>query len=529
MAEIKKENEELNKGLRLIAKSSFIIFICLFIGKILVYIYRAIIARFLNPEVFGLYSLAIMISSWFALIASLGFSENLPRYMPIFRGKKRLDNVQYIFRFSLKFLTISSLIAAGILFILSKFIAINIFHNSELIIFLRYFSLAVPLIVIATPFIAALRSYEKITWHALIGYIFHNIVSVISIIILLYLGLHTKAIIFSYLLGIFITLASAYILSKKVIPEIFRRDFKIDKEKKQISKEFIMNSLPLLFASFVGVLSAWIDSFSLGFYKSAFEVGLYNAAMPIAMLLGITPELFMQLYVVLIGKEYAKNNNGTIKELTKQIEKWIFIINLPAFILIFTFPDVFLNILFGQNYIISKYALRILVIGTFSLSIIGPTSRKLILMAGKSKLLLYNTIIFAGSNFLLNSILVPMEKIGTIDNANGLVGAAIATVISSLIFSIITIIQIKTNLSFVPLRKKMLRVLMAGLLATIPLLFFKQFFVINLTSLVLLGILFISSYILLIFITGCLDKNDLLILGSIKKKFFSKKSQYITN
>ncbi len=510
--------KEVNTGLKRIAKTATILFICLLIGKVLVYVYRVIIARYFGAETYGLYSLAIMVTAWFSLIASLGFSEGLTRYLPLLRGKKETENAKYIFKFTTKILIISSILLRIILFLSSELIAVQIFHNVKLIIYLKFFSLAVPLIVLGTPFNAALRSYERTTWHSLIAYVFHNIASVLLILILLSLKLTAMAIIFSYLFGLLVTFVSSYSISRYLLPSLYKKNLIANNEKKALSSEFIRYSLPLLFASFVGIFYSWVDSFSLGYLKTAVEVGLYNAAMPIAMLLGIAPELFMQLFFPLINKEYAKNNLYAIKEISKQVNKWIFIINIPAMVLVFIFPEVVINVLFGKEYIAASTALRFLSLSSFLLSIFVPVSRKIIQMKGKSHVFLYD-IIFAGVlNFTLNMLFIPLPQIWFIENSNGINGAALATLISSAIMSVIYVVEAKHYISAIPFRRKIINILLSSLILGGILFFIKQFFITNLINTIILSLFFILAYIVILFLTGCLDKNDLSIINAFKNK-----------
>lgn len=69
----------------------------------------------------------------------------------------------------------------------------------------------------------------------------------------------------------------------------------------------------------------------------------------------------------------------------------------------------------------------------------------------------------------------------------------------------------------------MINITFVALIPTGLLFFIKQFIEINLLTLIVLGILFISLYVLLILVTGCLDKNDKLILELIKEKVYKKK------
>ena len=515
---MENNQKEVDTSLKLIAKTATILLVCLIFGKLLVYVYRVIIARYFGAETYGLYSLAIMVTAWFSLIASLGFSESLTRYLPLLIGKKKTESARYLFKFSIKILTFSSILLGILLFLLSELIAINIFHNENLIIYLKFFSLAIPLIVLGTPFNAALRSYGKTTWQALVGYVFHNVANVVLIIILLSLQLNTTAIILSYLFGFFVTFVCSYSISRYLLPELYQKNFLEKKQKKILNSEFIKYSLPLLLASFVGVFYSWVDSFSLGYLKTAVEVGLYNAAMPIALLLGIAPELFMQLFFPLINKEYAKNNFYAIKELSKQVNKWIFIINIPAMVLIFTFPEIVINLLFGPEYLGASTALRLLSLSSFLLSAFVPVSRKIIQMKGKSHIFLYD-VIFAGVlNLTLNILFIPLPKIWIMENASGINGAALATLISSAVMSVVYTVEAGHYISATPFRRKIINISISALILGGILFFIKQFFIINLLNTIILSLFFLLIYIAVIFFTGCLDKNDLLIVSSFKEK-----------
>ena len=143
----KNTEEQVNKGLKLLVKSSFIVFIGLFLSKVLTYVYRIIIARHFGPEVYGLFSLAIMVLGWFVAISSLGLADGLGRFIPLYRGKKEYNKIKYLLKISVTILFFSSIIAAVILFFSAKFISINFFHNSNLIIFLKIFSFLIPILI----------------------------------------------------------------------------------------------------------------------------------------------------------------------------------------------------------------------------------------------------------------------------------------------------------------------------------------------------------------------------------------------
>lgn len=515
----KKPTNPVNNSLKLLVKTSVIVFIGLLISKILGYTYRIIIARYFGPETYGLFSLAIVISGWFIAVSALGLSEGLLRFIPLYRGKKEYEKIKYLFRYILIILTITSILSGLLLFFLSGIIATNIFHNSGLIIFLRIFSILVPASVIGYPFLAALRAHEEIPWYSFIFNIAQNVIKVAFIGLFVLLGIIANDIVaWSYLIGVASILLIGYLVCKYKIPHIFYKDRLAEEDKILLKREIFSYSIPILFYSLISTIFYWIDSFSIGIYKSAIEVGFYNAAVPLAMVLGIAPELFMQLFFPMITREYSKRNIGLIEELSKQVSKWILLVNLPALALMLVFPGAFINIFFGSQYLVAQNALRILVIGSF-ISSLFIVSNNLVSMIGKSKLVLMNIVIASAINLALNSILVPMQKIGFIDNSLGLNGAAIATLVSVIVFNLLFVFQAYKHLSIVPLRKKMLNLVISAGIAT-SLLFYART-IINSNDLLTLSLLifaFLAIYIGLIFATKSLDENDFMIIKSIWKK-----------
>lgn len=509
-----KSNEKFEGSLKLLVKTSIIVFIGIFLSKVLSYVYRIIVARYYGPEVYGLFSLAIMVFGWAVAFSSLGFIEGLLRFIPQYNGKKESEEISYIFRFATKVLFITSIVSAILLFMLSNFIAINIFHNAELELLLKILSIFVPIAVLSNVFLAPVRSYEFIGMNSFIYNILQNIVKVLSLGIFILISFNASSTVISYGLGFLTVLMASFIFCKYKISNLFLKSKLASKNKKKIRKSFISYSFPLLFFGMISILFYWIDSFFLGYFKTAEIVGFYNAAVPIALLLLITPDLFMQLFFPMINRYYTNKDYELIKQLSKQIGKWVFMANLPIFILIFIFPGAALNILFGSQYLLAENSLKILIFGSFIMAI-SIISNNLLSMAGKSKLVLIDIVIASIVNIILNIILVPMSIILGIDNSVGMIGASLATAISMILLSILFFFQARKNLGILPIRNKMINILLIGIISTIGLLYLKNQVPFSIIRMV---ILFLLAYILLLIISKSLDQNDWKIVGAIFRK-----------
>ena len=502
------QEKELNKSLKLIVKSSMFVFIGFALAKILGYLYRIIIARYFGPEVYGLFSLTIMILLWFVSFFSLGFFDGILRFIPIYRGKKETKKIRYIIRFSLLTLFLSGILAGFLLYALSEFISINILHDPSLILFLKISSFSIPFYILSYTLLAIINAYENIKAHTFISDFLFNFIKLVFLVLFIILGIGINGIIFSYMLGMVGIFFIAYFYSRYKISEIFGKSEIGNSEKKILRNELFLYSWPLIFLGIISTIFPYIDSFVLAYFKTTYDVGIYNAAVPIAELMTFVPALFIRLFFPLATREFYQKNFEVVEELSKQVQKWILIAILPFFLMMVIFPGAFLNIIFGSEYISAENSLRILTIG-FLFSSLITVSYYLIMMVGKTKIIFVDIIIGSILNLILSIILIPKY---------GINGAAIATTISNIIMGLLFFFQANYYTGFIPLRRNMLKITISSIIPTLLLLYSKQFVPINLINIIFQASFFLLFYLFLIFITKSLDKNDFMILNAFKRK-----------
>lgn len=504
---MQNSQKHLNASLRLLAKSSFVVLITVLLSKILTYIYKIVLAREYGAESYGVFVLSLMLVGWLTIFSKLGFGEGLARFIPLYKAKNENNKASYLIKKSLTITASLSIISGVLLFAVSRFIAVNIFGNLELEIFLKIFSLAIPLTVLSSIYLSILRAYEEIFWVSFIGNILQSIVNLGTILLLIFLNTGAISISISYTLGMLAVLITSRILVHKKVPKNF--DFTAIKEKNRLFKEFSSYSTPLIFFGIIISILHWTDSFMIGILRSVREVGLYNAAVPISLLITISIDLFRQLFLPLVTKEYSKNEIGNVRELSKQIGKWVYMVSLPVFILLYLYPDFFIELLFGAEFVVAAGSLRILAIGAMFVSLF-EVSKELLSMEGKSGLILKDTLAVFIINVVLNLVLIPKF---------GINGAAIATTTSLATLGVMFALQARKDLNIIPLRKKMLNISIAGFGAMISLIALNSLIADTIVLKLLSFCVFLGIYVLLIFVIGCLDKNDKSVLSAIRLRF----------
>jgi O-antigen/teichoic acid export membrane protein len=512
----KEKDSDLDNNLKLFIKTSFFVFIGIIICKILTYVYRIIVARNFGLEVYGFFSISLMIFTLASIIALFGLGDGILRYFSSYRGTNDKANMKRLYKFVLKFLIISSIIITIAVFFLSNFIAVSIFHNEKLAGMIKLFGLALPFYMLYLVFLNILKSFEKISLFSLISNIIEPSSKILVMVILIFLGLnYTLSISISFVITSLLLLVISYFFYKLYISDFFIHAKEV--ENKGLISDFLKYSFPLMFSSIVIFIFGWTEIFLLGYLKSVNEVAIYNVALPIALLLTITPTLFTYLFFPIINKEYARKNLDLIKELSKQIGKWIFIINAPFLILFLIFPGAIINILFGSAYLGGKIAIIFLSIGFFIMSQ-NEIPYNLLNMEKRSRLILLNILLTIVLSIILNLYLIPMPMIGFIDNSTGIAGAAISTMFANIFYCALTFFQAYFYLKIIPLRKKMFNIIISSIIAGFLLAKIKNLVTINLFNLFWLVGAFILIYLALLFLTRSLDKNDLKIFNTIKYK-----------
>ena len=380
--------------------------------------------------------------------------------------------------------------------------------------FLKIFSFIIPFAILGELLLSVIRAYEKIGWFSFISNIVGSFVSLSLIIFFIFLGMGSVSVPLSYLIGSFSVFIVSFFVCRITLPNLFNRDRKIisNQKNRKTFKKVFSYSWPFVFQGFTLYIFYWADSFMIGIFKTLEDVGFYNAAVPIALLLVLPLDIFRQLFFPLVTKEYSKGNIEEVRQLSKQIGKWVFIITAPFFILFLIFPEVFINFFFGEEYTVAKNALRFLSISALFSAIFG-ISEDLISIKGKSKIILLDMVFAAGINIVLNFIFVPLY---------GISGAGFATMLSLIIFNIILILQAHKYFLVIPIKRKILKISLILILSTVVLLIIKPSIERNLFSLLLYCSFFLAIYILLVISTNCLDKNDWYILKTIFKKLKSR-------
>jgi O-antigen/teichoic acid export membrane protein len=443
------------------------------ISKIIQLIIFVFLARALGKDDFGILSFGFAFAFLIVIIADFGLSTLLIR--EISRNKK----------LAAKYLSNALMvkILLSIITIIFAYFFLNLMDYSNEIKTVAYIMLSFTILQSFTDLnYSIFRSFEKMHYDA-----FLKVLRVLILIILIFYTINKGFGLVAASLSFPITEAIIFIIASSIV---YRRFVKINfKFDYNFSKILIKRSSLFCFSLVFSGLFMYIDSIMLSKIRSTTEVGIYSAAANIMIALIFIPMMYGNAIYPVISRFFV-NSKKSLKFAYERSFKYMFIIGLPISAGIYILSDKIISILYGSQYAASATVLSILawylflrflnVISGFTLSSINRQGSR-VFSQGTAAL----------TNIILNLILIPIY---------GFIGAAIATVITEIVFFFTyTSFIVKYGLAI-----KFVRIFIRPLVATIVMVFVLSF-IENLFIAVILGAF---VYLIVILILGTIDKED---------------------
>ena len=405
--------------LETVAKGAGITAFGMFASKFLAYLYRTAVARTVGPESYGQISIGLMVAGIGITLSSLSLDSAILNYLPKYRHNENEEKVRGIVKSAFTLALPASVLLSASIFLSSEFIATAIFESAELTSVIRIFSLAIPFGVVTKISLDVTKAYKTAKYYVWIRQIGQNIIQLVAAVGLILLGYKLSGAAGGWLIGaVGGGIISLYIMEKKFGPLLFST-----KEDTREYRKIFRYSYPLILAGAIGSILGWTDTFFLGYYVNETSVGLYNAALPTAMLM-LIPYQALAALVMPSMSEVIERDDKDLTKLLKTLTRWTFTLSFPAFCLMFLFSDQVLHILFGAEYTKAATSLTILAFGYLYSTSVGHLD-SVIKAIEKTKILYKNAAVNFVVNIGLNILLIPKL---------GIKGAALATT-GSIIFS----------------------------------------------------------------------------------------------
>lgn len=372
---------------------------------------RVVIGRLLTPDAYGEVSIGLAFFTFTITLALVGCTQGVSRFIPRYDS---LEDRRGLLVSGMAITTVLSLVIAIGMFIGAGWLSAVFFETEAAITFIQVLAVTLPFAVGFRMLIAAIRGCENTLYRTIVNDLVDPGLRIALIGGLLLAGMGIVAAGIAYLIAAIVAFLIALVFLHRLMP--------LFGAYRTHTKELFIFSAPLAISTVIGTLLTQTDTLMLGHFRSSYEVGMYNAAYPLAGGLLVVLSAFGFLYLPIISRLDSEGERGAVNDIYATTTKWVYIITFPAFLLFVVFPEGVIHTFFGQNYTDAAPALPILALGFFASATVGR-DRETLSALGSTSWIAIGNIVGLVVNVVINLVLIPRY---------GFIGASVASVISLL-------------------------------------------------------------------------------------------------
>ncbi|NES01370.1 MAG: flippase [Okeania sp. SIO2F4] len=380
-------------------------------GLLLIYLVKVFLARWMGKTEYGIYEYVISWSLLLAIPAGLGFPRTVLRLISEYRVKQDWGRLGGIIRGSLLLTILNSillcLVSTGLILLL------NHYHSFAYAKPLLIGIWLVPLQALVQLFLETARAMKDVTlayapslviWPILLlsgGLFFWQRNHALRSITTIEMAMVMLAIALSFQL---------WLLWGKLNTEV-EQTTPIYNYREWISIALVL----LLQAGFKEILNQ-TDIVMVGSVIGAEEAGIYSAAVKTAEWVAFSLQTVNIVVAPVFTTLYVQGDRQELQNLVSKVTVWMFWSSLAVAAILIIFAQPVMR-LFGSDFVVAHWQLKILVLGQLVNALCGSVGFLLIMTGHQNKaVFIYGYA--ALSNIVLNGVLIPIF---------GSIGAAIAT------------------------------------------------------------------------------------------------------
>ena len=400
----------------------------------------------LNPEELGLTRILIAAASIIATILPLSVQSVTTNFFPFFRNEEKKHHGY--FGFMLLFPLVGTLIC-GVLIYFFKDIIIKQYINQSFL-FVRYFDLLLPFaffIALNIVLNAYSSSLFKTTFVAFFEGVLVRLLFIVSIVVY-YFGLIDLTQFVYAFVSIYMMQAVSVFL---YIYKIDKLSFKIDiPHLKTVGISKIINfSLLFTLASFASLSLRHLDTVMIGKYMSFEYVGVFAVSAYIALIIEIPLTSLERITHFKVSQAWANNDVVSVKDIYYKSVKYLMLIGGLFLIgIVVNIKDLLhlLPTIYHQGVSVTIIAS----LGAF-FNISSGVNTSVLFTSNKYKYGNYLLYVLFVMGIVLNVLLIPRY---------GLIGAVLATSISTLVYNVLKFIVIRKFFKMQPYNLASLKTLL---------------------------------------------------------------------
>ena len=351
------------------------------LSKLLTFILKLYVAR-LGVGSFGDYYFSTSTFTGLATLSALGIPMSVTRFVSYLRGKKQDKQVPTLIASGISLVTITTLVFGVCMFIFSGIFAETI-HAPNMSRYFRLLSIAVLGAGITQVVRAAFLGAMKIR-AAYAAEMYELALRFVCTVI-------GMAIFQEEILGAVIGYAIGTIIGALINLFLIKKYDWVKFYPPLISRDLVRYAVPVGASEIITALTGIILLSWLRAGTDAFQVGLYGAAVAVASLIHVIPQMVFAIFLPVVSERFAQKKSITI--LYGKLLMWLVIaVLVPAYMLhVFRVP--LLSLLFGDTYTAAASTLTFLLIAYSLYALMVWPNRQLLDMSGYTSVNLGLTVL----------------------------------------------------------------------------------------------------------------------------------------
>ncbi|MEM4346976.1 MAG: oligosaccharide flippase family protein [Candidatus Altiarchaeota archaeon] len=501
--------EKLNK---IILKTGIFILSLSILGKFAGWLFNMILTKYISTENYGIFTLAWGIVTFSAHILLFGIPASVSRYIAFYRGRGDKEKVNSSLYTGIILVILLILPSLSIFLFLNNFFPNFLSLKREEFLLVCFLFIVFSFYLFFNSVISGFRRPHISRLFGLLLEIFRPIF--IALLIIFGISISIQNVVFVLTMSVLLpTLLSAiYVLKKFGLDGKFSFD---------LTKKFFKFGLPLSLTSTADNILGWADMFMIRIFVGFSALGVYYIANLTAAVELIFFGAFLAIFTPIITEHFGRKDLEGAAKLSSYLLENFFLFFIPIFTVFISFPREILVVLFRGEYEEGALAFQIM---AFSMFLYGIDSlfTTILSSSGNPKKVASIKGIASVFNVIANLLLIPILKIE---------GAAIATVLSSLLMLLLSYSETKKIIKIKISSSRVSKVLISAFLTLPIVLITKKLIQDSLLSLTTSGIFLALSYSIFLLLFKALKIEDVLIISAIlrKLKFPREISLRITN
>lgn len=407
------------------------------------------LARWLGPENFGLYSIGLSVFNILTVLAVMGLDNAALRFIPIAAVSGNVIVIAPTVRTLLVFGAITSGIVTATLYATKEWLA-HVFSDKDLVIVFGFFALAIPLYVCGVILLSVLQSLHDVRWRMNVKYVAEPIVRMALAAALILSGWQLIGALSGFLMSVLASCSLASLIVYRRLKTI--RTEERDRRGTPTLRSIGTYVLPLLIGLVFATIATRSDVLILGHHLSATQAGVYAAALQTSGIIIIILQSVESIAVPLLSEALASGVRARVSEIYALTLRWSLTFGLPVCIVFFLFAEETLGF-FGTPFRGAALAFSVLVTAQL-VNLATGSANYVLLLSGRSRVVMGNQIVGSVLQVGLNVILIYQY---------GILGAALAMFAAIATINIARLFQVYWLLDLQPFRWVLLKPIFAAL------------------------------------------------------------------